>query len=569
MSWYDAVGRRRTPSSPSHAVVRRRTPPSTLDPITRTWAPGPVGRWPPSPPVATSAPTNAAAATVPLTVTNAGGPGALHLYVLGTDLTTGRQGYVTSAGRFTPWSLPTADGETAAPDVSIDEPASVAQLPISLPRNVSGRLYFSYGAPLWLGLTRGGLVQPEPWNAGDPNAFTLMDWSEFTYDAGGLWLNSSQVDQVAIPHEVSVTGTDGSTRRTGGLSSSRYAAAVAEILAAPGFGRTAMYAGNGSLLRVLSPGKATATGRMDPAYLNPAIEAAWSGSAGVIRIAPFGGDPARIYVGGGMGSQMTFTDSTGRPVAAFSTPTSLDVWECARALTPPNDAAVGPIARTLCAALHRGTLGSGVVEPVTDPATFYRAAVSDHYAAAIHAAMSDHLAYGFAFDDVANQESLVHDPNPVSAGIVLRPGTGAAGAVSPSDAHDSSDTDTDSDRHPDTHPDGVAHHRARHDPHRHRDLPGLRPGLGHARARARDRRRSADRRRAGRQHVHGFRGRTGHRSRRPQRSRRAAPGDGPVHRSARPGLDLAPVTTWTFGLSPRCWRARCHPTSRTPATVSR
>src|SRR6478735_11827823 len=139
-----------------------------------------------------------------------------------------------------------------------------------------------------------------------------------------------------------------------------------------------MYAGDGSLLRVLSPGKATATGRMDPAYLNPAIEAAWSGAGGVIRIAPFGADPARTYVGRGAGSQMTFTDSTGRLVAAFGRPTSLDVWECAGALTAPNDAVVGPIARTLCAA------------------------------------------YGFAFDDVANLESLVHDPNPVSAGIVLQ-----------------------------------------------------------------------------------------------------------------------------------------------------
>jgi len=381
--------------------------------------------------VATAAPTNAAAGTVPLTVTNGGGAGPLHLYVLGTDLTTGRQGYVTSEGRFTPWTLPSADGVTSAPDVAIDGPASGAQLPISLPRNVSGRLYFSYGAPLTLGLTRGGLVQPAPWNAGDPNASTLLDWSEFTYDAGGLWLNSSQVDQFAIPHEVSVTGVDGRTRRTGGLSPGRYASAVAEILAAPGFGRTAMYAGDGSLLRVLSPGKATATGRMDPAYLNPAIDAAWSGAGGVIRIAPSGADPARTYVGRGAGSQMTFTDSTGRLVAAFGKPTSLDVWECAGALTAPNDAVVGPIARTLCAALHRGTLGSGAVEPVTDPAAFYRVAVSDHYAGAIHAAMSDHLAYGFAFDDVANQESLVHDPNPVSAGIVLQPGTSRTGAISP------------------------------------------------------------------------------------------------------------------------------------------
>jgi hypothetical protein len=41
------------------------------------------------------------------------------------------------------------------------------------------------------------------------------------------------------------------------------------------------------------------------------------------------------------------------------------------------------------------------------------------YAKVIHANMIDGKAYAFAFDDVQNQESLVHDGDPRAAGITM------------------------------------------------------------------------------------------------------------------------------------------------------
>ena len=52
---------------------------------------------------------------------------------------------------------------------------------------------------------------------GDPNHNILFDWSEFTYNDAGLWLNSSQVDMFAVPHAVTVTGAHGAPSATGDL----------------------------------------------------------------------------------------------------------------------------------------------------------------------------------------------------------------------------------------------------------------------------------------------------------------------------------------------------------------
>ena len=52
---------------------------------------------------------------------------------------------------------------------------------------------------------------------------------------------------------------------------------------------------------------------------------------------------------------------------------------------------------------------------------FYQDAVTNHYARTIHAQMADGHAYAFAFDDVGNHESLVHDGNPQGADLVLDP----------------------------------------------------------------------------------------------------------------------------------------------------
>ena len=173
---------------------------------------------------------------------------------------------------------------------------------------------------------------------------------------------------------------------------------------------------------MLAPGKAGDAGLMSPTYLDSYITQAWAAYASKpLNIVPFSDRPDTRFTGRTTGDTMTFTDGTGATVATFTKPSTANVWGCDGALGAPNDQVVGPIARTLCAALQRGTLGTIDTQPGGTAADFYGNDRPNVYAKAIHQNMADGRAYAFAFDDVLNQESLVHDADPASAGITLTP----------------------------------------------------------------------------------------------------------------------------------------------------
>ncbi|MGN6031857.1 MAG: beta-1,3-glucanase family protein [Thermomicrobiales bacterium] len=370
-------------------------------------------------------PSPGASPALPLTIANdSGDTRPVFVYILGTDLATGQLGYVDTDGTFHAWTLPGSKTPVEAPDVAISGPANGASLTLHIPRNLSGRVYVAFGEKLAFSLVDAGLVQPAPWAAGDPNAGILFDWTEFTYNDAGIWINASQVDQFAVPQAVSVTAADGTTRSTGQLKPGGRQGVIEAMLDTPGWERTVVTGANGEVLRVLSPGKALEAGLMAPDYLDPAIDAAWDAyRTGTLTVIPFADEPDTRFSGRTENGALVFTDDTGREVASFPKPTTADVWECDGALAAPNDHVVGPIARTLCAALHRGNLATVSVQPgdAGTAATFYTTAPCNHYAQAIHAAMADGRAYAFAFDDVLAQESLVHDGSPVAATITIQP----------------------------------------------------------------------------------------------------------------------------------------------------
>src|SRR3954471_4117545 len=72
---------------------------------------------------------------LPVTFTNnTGRADAVYLYVIGTQLSSGRLGYVNQAGAFTAWSggqIP----PSPAPDVSIAGPGNGGNTTIRFPRN--------------------------------------------------------------------------------------------------------------------------------------------------------------------------------------------------------------------------------------------------------------------------------------------------------------------------------------------------------------------------------------------------------------------------------------------------
>ena len=385
--------------------------------------------------------------TIPVTITNdTGSTQPVHVYILGTDTTaapgTDNLGYVDASGVFHTWPKTGDSARVSAPDVSIPGPAAGTSKTYQMPDDISGRVYYSVGSKIDFGLvgtTTGqtGLVQPAPWNASDPTAKTLFDWVELTYNGNGggypgLWINSTQVDQLAIPTKVEVTSADGTKSSTGEMTSGGRQQVINTLKADPIWAKTVITAADGTVLRVLSPGHATSAGLLPENYLDRYIDSAWSSYTNrTLTITPFTDQPSVKFYGRTSGTRMTFTDTTGKVVAAFERPKTVDVWGCDGALNGagntvlPNDLTTGPISRTLCAGLNRGTLGTSTAEPVLDASAYYKNSDGlNLYGKAVHEAMTDGRAYAFAFDDVGNHESLVHSSSPKSVSLTMQPLTG-------------------------------------------------------------------------------------------------------------------------------------------------
>ncbi|OKK08948.1 glycoside hydrolase family 64 protein [Streptomyces sp. CB02400] len=376
--------------------------------------------------LATGVPASAHAAavpdTIPLKITNNSGRGEqVYVYNLGTQLSTGRQGWADASGTFHPWPAG-GNPPTPAPDASIAGPAAGQSTTIRVPK-FSGRIYFSYGRKLVFKLTTGGLVQPAVQNPTDPNRDILFNWSEYTLNDSGLWLNSTQVDMFSAPYSVGVRRADGSTTSTGRLRPGGYNAVLNTLR-----GQSGGWAGliqtrsDGTVLRALSPLYGLETGALPASVMDDYINRVWQKYSGsTLTVTPFTDQPGIKYHGRVSGGVMNFTNGAGAVVTSFQKPDASSVFGCHRRLDAPNDQVRGPISRTLCAGFNRSTLLTNPNQPDSGSGGFYQDSVTNHYARAVHAQMADGKAYAFAFDDVGNHESLVHDGNPSQASLTLDP----------------------------------------------------------------------------------------------------------------------------------------------------
>lgn len=361
-------------------------------------------------------------ATIPLKITNNSGRGdAVYIYDLGTNLATGQQGWADANGTFHAWPAG-GNPPTPAPDASIPGPAAGQTSTIRIPK-FSGRIYFSYGQKLVFKLTTGGLVQPAVQNPTDPNRNILFNWSEYTLNDSGLWINSTQVDMFSAPYAVGVQRADGSTATTGHLKAGGYTNFFNALRGQPGgWANLIQTRSDGTVLRALSPGYGIETGALPSTVMDDYINRVWTKySSSTLTVTPFANQPSTKYYGRVSGNVMNFTNSSGAVVTTFQKPDAASIFGCYKYLDAPNDLVRGPISRTLCAGFNRSTLLVNPNQPDTSTANFYQDVVTNHYARKIHAQMADGKAYAFAFDDVGNQESLVNDGNPQQAYLTLDP----------------------------------------------------------------------------------------------------------------------------------------------------
>ncbi|WP_320774658.1 glycoside hydrolase family 64 protein [Streptomyces sp. CRN 30] len=361
-------------------------------------------------------------ATIPLQITNNSGRSEpVYLYNLGTELSSGRQGWADANGTFHAWPGG-GSPPVPAPDASIAGPGPGQTTTIRIPK-FSGRVYFSYGQKLVFQLATGGLVQPAVQNPSDPNRDILFNWSEYTLNDSGLWINSTQVDMFSAPYAVGVKGSGGATTTTGHLKSGGYKGFFDALRArSGGWSGLIQTRADGTVLRALSPLYGVETGALPASVMDDYINRVWQKYATTtLTVTPFTDRPDVKYYGRVSGNVMNFTDSSGAVVTSFQKPDASSVFGCHRLLDAPNDQVRGPISRTLCAGYNRSTLLTNANQPDTSGAGFYQDAVTNHYARAVHERMADGKAYAFAFDDVGNHESLVHDGDPATAYLTLDP----------------------------------------------------------------------------------------------------------------------------------------------------
>ncbi|WP_300268706.1 beta-1,3-glucanase family protein [Microbacterium sp.] len=374
------------------------------------------------------APTEVTGNSIPLTLSNNSGKGPVYIYNLGTNLDTGQMGWADAQGIFHAWPH-TGEVPVSAPDASIATLAPGQTQTITMPK-LSGRIYYSYGEKLDFKIVLDGrLVQPAVHTTGDPNRDKLLNWTEYTLNDDGLWINSTQVDFFSAPYQVGIKKQDGSIISTGRLKANAYDDFFNKLAAQPGWEGLIQRNSAGEIIRAHSPGHGLSSGMIDSSLIDGYIDQVWNHYRNQdITITPFEHEPQTQFFGRVSGDRWVFRDTTGAEVASFAKPSAGSVYGCAGELFAPNDHVVGPIARTLCSGFIRSTLLATSNLPA-DKSLYYQSGAVNQYAKLVHEAMANGRAYAFPFDDVGAHESLVHDGSPAQAYISLDPFTGAAAPI--------------------------------------------------------------------------------------------------------------------------------------------
>lgn len=350
----------------------------------------------------------AAGGGLPLTVVNNSGSfgdDSVHVYIVGNQ--DGRQVRVTPDGTLAPIELSDngADGFT---DYAI--PLAGSGQSLNLPY-MSGRIYVSLGEKLKLKAVADGngnpaLQYPAGWVSSDPNYPVLHDCLEFTYNASGMYCNTTMVDMFSVPLSIDLTGAAQQT--TGTVRDGGRAEAFAAVRQIDAFSRLVI-----DDTRVVAPGHGLDAGLFPQDYYASYIDAVWNRYTGQdLQVTT---DAGR-FTGRVQGDRLVFT---GPADVSFAKPSTRDVLFCDGALAAPNDGTSGPVAAVLGAGFNRSTLLSGTEQPVTDASAFYLDDITNHYARAMHRVTADGKAYGFAFDDVAGFASYIEDSAPTGIKVTI------------------------------------------------------------------------------------------------------------------------------------------------------
>jgi len=281
---------------------------------------------------------------------------------------------------------------------------------IEVPLIISGRAYISLGSQIYLKISNdNNIVQPNTANSSDPNADVYFDWLEFTIDNSGFHGNTTQVDQFGFPIVMELITSDGS--KTTGITESRSALFDEYANTVPAEFQSLVQ----KPYRILAPFKGDfADGANQSTYFDGYIRDMWQHyTSNQLELTI----PQGTFIGKVENNILTFTkNDSPDPKYTIDYPKSSEVFRC-DGVFATGEAIQKAIQAQISAMFNRHMLENAANN--CNPSEFYKNAPANYYAQFWHVHSIDNKAYGFPFDDVCEQSTLIEHPNPQELKVTI------------------------------------------------------------------------------------------------------------------------------------------------------
>jgi len=383
---------------------------------------------------------------IPFTISNTStfNDNELYVAIVGIDYNTGNHVWINAkTSQVLPMSAsyntvtgPTIGGNTGPGQNSkyancFTKLSEIPNKTFTLPQIAGCRVFIAKGQQLYFYFfgangAPSGYTSPNPLNATDPNQGILYEIIELTNNQYGFFGNPSRVDSYKYPMGLELFGANGYQKRVGELKKH------ADIVAAFKANVPSEFQGcvNNTTGEITAPSKTPAfadgTGGTSVGaqanYLKSYIDAIWNkyknedlifyaGDAGVFKGRVIGEQLEVVGQSGG------FVGRTGRVQNRPSTQEALEGKGVLDRRLVDGDLDL-VVQSQLTAAINRHVVNVTTPNPGQqnwyDASKFYQVNPTNHYSKFWHlpGISVDNLAYGFAYDDVADQSPSLHSPQP-------------------------------------------------------------------------------------------------------------------------------------------------------------
>ncbi|WP_431234803.1 glycoside hydrolase family 64 protein [Mycolicibacterium psychrotolerans] len=292
---------------------------------------------------------------------------------------------------------------------------------LRMPPDLQGaRIYVSVAQPLYIGISQdnSGWTVPDPVGVTNPNYGTVYDWFEFTFQYGGVPFggNTTQVDQFGLP--LSFTLAQGSFSDTRGTTATRNQVFTTYQNSVPTeFQQLVINDGHGNPLRIASP-RSVQPGALAQ-YLDEPVNDFWT----KYKTEPFTFTSPGSYTVTGQvdaNNQFAYTVIALNPAGVSGSylmdkPTTAQVFAGDGPFVGTHEQ--GAFLAQLDAAFNRGVAASP--DKWGDVAAYYPAGTKyNSYAKVFHQLGLDGKNYGFPYDDVNGQSSVLILNNSLPPNVV-------------------------------------------------------------------------------------------------------------------------------------------------------